>query len=130
GPLVDTAIVVLENTHRHHGLGKSRFKAAFDGAGEVGLPVFVATVTTFIVLCPIAVMSGMGGFLFRPLTLAVGFAMACAFLLSLTVVPMFCATWVSGHHPPGDEHAATGWGGVPHQPIDRGVRLATRQSER
>src|SRR5205807_8338598 len=65
GPLVDDAIVVLENTHRHQALGKSRIKAAFDGAVEVTIPVLVATATTIIVLCPVALTPGMGGFLFR-----------------------------------------------------------------
>src|SRR5205809_1873694 len=91
GPLVDDAIVVLENTHRHHSLGKSRIKAAFDGAVEVTIPVLVATCTTIIVLCPIALMPGMGGFLFRPLTLAVAFAMIASFCLSRTLVPSLCA---------------------------------------
>src|SRR5439155_19191011 len=54
GPLVDDAIVVLENTHRHHALGKSKIRAACDGAVEVTMPVLVATLTTIIVLCPIA----------------------------------------------------------------------------
>jgi len=63
GPLVDDAVVVLENTHHYHSLGKSRITAAFDGAVEVTIPVLVATCTTIIVLCPIALMPGMGGFL-------------------------------------------------------------------
>jgi len=130
GPLVDDAIVVLENTHRHHSLGKSRFKAAFDGAVEVTIPVLVATCTTIIVLVPIGFMPGMGGFLFRPLFWAVAFAMISSFILSRTLVPVLCAKWLSGHHPPGDEHATTGWGGRIHQPIDRGLRFLTRQYER
>src|SRR5437879_3718785 len=125
GPLVDDAIVVLENTHRHHSLGKSRIKAAFDGAVEVTIPVLVATATTIIVLCPIALMPGMGGFLFNPLTLAVAFAMIASFVLSRTFVPMLCAKWLSGHHPPGDEHASTGWGGRIHRPIDQSLRFLT-----
>ena len=60
GPLVDNAIVVLENTHRHHTLGKSPIAAAFDGAAEVTMPVLVATLTTIIVLCPIAIDVGHG----------------------------------------------------------------------
>ena len=88
---MDDAIVVLENTHRHHQLGKTRVRAAFDGAVEVTLPVLVATTTTIIVLCPIALMPGMGGFLFRPLALAVAFAMIASFVLSRTFVPSFCA---------------------------------------
>src|ERR1700730_13024895 len=98
GPLVDDAIVVLENPHRHHSLGKSKIKAAFDGAVEVTIPVLVATLTTIIVLCPIALMPGMGGFLFRPLTLALAFAMLASFVLSRTLVPSLCAEWL------GDEH--------------------------
>src|SRR5262249_55675354 len=80
GALGDDAIVVLENTHRQQTLGKARGTAAFDGAVEVTIPVLVATLTTIIVLCPIGMMTGMGGFLFRPLTLVVAFAMLSAFV--------------------------------------------------
>jgi multidrug efflux pump subunit AcrB len=119
GPLVDDAIVALENTHRNAHLGKSRVRAAFDGAAEVMVPVLVATCTTNIVLAPIALMPGMGGFLFRPLALAVTFAMVTSFVLSRTFVPMMCAKFLpdvpgrsggrlGGHAPhgpgaPGDE---------------------------
>jgi multidrug efflux pump subunit AcrB len=130
GPLVDDAIVVLENTHRHHTLGKSRFKAAFDGAVEVAVPVLVATCATIIVLCPIALMAGMGGFLFRPLTLAVAFAMISALILSLTLVPMLCAQWLREHTEPGQEHASEGWGSRLHAPIEKTLRFLTRQYER
>ena len=71
-----------------------RITAAFDGAAEVTIPVLVATLTTIIVLCPIALMPGMGGFLFRPLTLAVAFAMIASFILSRTLVPALCAKWI------------------------------------
>jgi multidrug efflux pump subunit AcrB len=130
GPLVDDAIVVLENTHRHHSLGKSRLKAALDGAVEVTIPVLVATSTTIIVLCPIALMPGMGGFLFRPLTLAVAFAMISSFILSRTFVPMLCAKWLSGHEHAGQEHLAPGWGRRIHGRIDQVLGFVTRQYER
>jgi CzcA family heavy metal efflux pump len=126
GPLVDDAIVVLENTHRHHTLGKSKLKAAFDGAVEVTLPVLVATCTTIIVLCPIALMPGMGGFLFRPLFWAVAFAMAASFLLSRTLVPALCAKWLSGHAHAGEEHQSEGWGRRASQRIDQGLHALTR----
>jgi multidrug efflux pump subunit AcrB len=130
GPLVDDAIVVLENTHRHHSLGKSRIKAAFDGAVEVTIPVLVATSTTIIVLCPIALMPGMGGFLFRPLTLAVAFAMISSFILSRTFVPMLCAKWMGADTHAGEEHASHGLGARIHYPIERTLNLATRMYER
>ncbi|HEX3147753.1 MAG TPA: efflux RND transporter permease subunit [Gemmataceae bacterium] len=98
GPLVDNAIVVLENTHRHIGLGKNPFRAAFDAASEVSLPVMVATLSTMIVLAPIALTPGLGGFLFTPLALAVAFSMAASYLLAFTVVPALCSRMLKGHN--------------------------------
>jgi multidrug efflux pump subunit AcrB len=109
GPLVDDAIVALENIHRHGGLGKSRLRAAFDGSLEVMVPVLVATCTTTIVLAPLGLMPGMGGFLFKPLALAVAFAMLTSFLLSRTFVPMMCAKFLPEEHHHG-QHAAAGNG--------------------
>ena len=62
------------------------------------VPVLVATCTTNIVLAPLALMPGMGGFLFRPLALAVTFAMVSSFLLSRTFVPMMCAKFLPDEH--------------------------------
>jgi len=101
GPLVDEAIVELENNHRNYHMGKSRIRAAIDGCAQVMVPVLVAACTTFVVLAPLALLPGMGGFLFRPLTLAVGFAMLTSFLLSRTFVPMMCATFLPDDHRPG-----------------------------
>jgi multidrug efflux pump subunit AcrB len=100
GPLVDDAIVGLENIHRHGHLGKSRMRAALDGSVEVMVPVLVATCTTMIVLAPLALMPGMAGFLFRPLAVAVAFAMIASFILSRTFVPMMCAKFL----PPARHH--------------------------
>jgi multidrug efflux pump subunit AcrB len=98
GPLVDEAIVELENNHRNYHMGKSRVRAAIDGCAQVMVPVMVAACTTFIVLAPLALLPGMGGFLFRPLTLAVGFAMLTSFFLSRTFVPMMCAKFLPDDH--------------------------------
>lgn len=106
GPLVDEAIVELENNHRHHRLGKNRIRSAIDGCREVLVPVMVSAATTFIVLTPLALMAGVAGFLFRPLTLAIGFAMLTSFLLSRTFVPMLCAKFLPDHASGGDEDAA------------------------
>ena len=97
GPLVDNAIVVLENTHRHLGMNKSATAAAEDGAGEVALPVLVATCTTIVVLMPIAFTPGVGKFLFRPLAVSVTLAMLASYFLAMTVVPAWCATWLKPH---------------------------------
>lgn len=101
GPLVDSAIVVLENTHRHLGLGASPREAAYLGASEVSLPVLVASLCTLLVLLPLALMPGLGAFLFLPMFLAVAFAMSFAALTSWTLVPARCAAWMRGHAHPG-----------------------------
>jgi multidrug efflux pump subunit AcrB len=98
GPLVDSAIVVLENTHRHLGLGAAPREAAYLGAKEVGLPALAASLCTLLVLLPLTLMPGLGPFLFRPLFLAVTIAMLIAFVLSQTFVPARCAAWLRGHH--------------------------------
>jgi multidrug efflux pump subunit AcrB len=97
GPMVDSAIICLENTHRHLGLGASPEEAAFLGASEVAVPELVASLCTLLVLAPLALMPGMGEFLFRPMALAVAFAMISAYLLSRTFVPARSAGWLKPH---------------------------------
>ncbi len=112
GPLVDDAVVELENNHRHYEMGKSRIRAAIDGAREVMIPVMVATATTILVLSPIALMPGLNGQLFRPLALAVTFAMLSSFALSRTFVPMLCAHFLPDAHrvdSPPPSHARPGF---------------------
>ena len=87
GPMVDSAIICLENTHRHLGEGATPEEAAYKGASEVALPELVSTLCTFLVLAPLALMPGLGAFLFRPMALAVAFAMIAAYILSRTFVP-------------------------------------------
>ncbi|MCZ2343028.1 MAG: efflux RND transporter permease subunit [Bacteroidales bacterium] len=140
GPLVDNAIVVLENIHRHLGLGKSAFQAALDATGELTLPVIVATLALIIVLCPVALTPGVSGFLFKPLTMAVAFAMIASFILSWTFVPALCAKLLRGHgqHGAGGEHehrhapdlhphpAALGFFGALHARFDAGLSWVNR----
>ena len=54
GPMVDSAIICLENTHRHLGLGATPEEAAFRGASEVAMPELVASLCTLLVLAPLA----------------------------------------------------------------------------
>src|SRR5262245_56098807 len=124
GPLVDNAIVVLENTHRHMAMGKNPVRAAYDAAGEMTLPVLVATLATMIVLAPIAMTPGLGGFLFKPLALAVAFAMATSYFLAFTVVPALCAKILHRHHGTSPSLGASG--SVDFEPARTGMgkRLA------
>lgn len=104
GPLIDTAIVCLENTHRHLGLGAARSKAALFGASEVAMPVLAASCCTLLVLAPLAMMPGMGQFLFLPMASAVAFSMVAACVLSWSFVPTRCAGWLKEHKVHEDAH--------------------------
>ncbi len=105
GPLVDSAIICLENTHRHLGLGASPDEAAYLGASEVAMPELVASLCTLLVLAPLALMPGLGEFLYRPMAAAVAFAMGSAYLLSRTLVPSRSARWLRPHVAHGDGHS-------------------------
>src|SRR5262249_26234122 len=94
-----------ENTHRHLGLGATPKEAAFLGASEVAMPELVASLCTLLVLAPLALMPGLGQFLFKPMALAVAFAMTASYLLSRSFVPSRCAYWLKPHTPhKGDIH--------------------------
>jgi multidrug efflux pump subunit AcrB len=116
GPLVDSAIICLENTHRHLGLGADPVEAAYYGASEVALPELIASLCTLLVLVPLTLMPGLGGFLFRPMFFAVAFAMAIAYLLSRTLVPARSAAWLKSHgHKPIETHFADHEHRNPHE---------------
>jgi multidrug efflux pump subunit AcrB len=97
GPLVDSAIICLENTHRHLGLGVSPSESAYLGASEVAMPELVSTLCTFLVLTPLLLVPGMGQFLFGPMTYAVFFAMTAAYFFSRTLVPSFSGLLLKPH---------------------------------
>ncbi|HET7058794.1 MAG TPA: efflux RND transporter permease subunit, partial [Nitrospiraceae bacterium] len=88
GRLVDDAIVVVENFHRHMEMGKSSMQAAGDAVSEVAMPMFVITITVFLVFLPIAFFTGIIKFLFVPLALSVAYAMMASYVVALTVAPV------------------------------------------
>ncbi len=92
GTLLDNNIVVLENVHRHLGMGKTPAQAAADGTREVALPMLVATISILIVYLPIMFFTGIIKFLFVPLALAVAYAMVISYLASMTVAPVAMTT--------------------------------------
>ncbi len=94
GTLLDNNIVVLENVHRHLGMGKLPRQAAGDGVSEVALPMFVSTVSILIVYLPIVFFTGIIKFLFVPLALAVAYAMLVSYVSSMTVAPVAMAALI------------------------------------
>jgi HAE1 family hydrophobic/amphiphilic exporter-1 len=88
GMLVDNAIVVLENIDRHCKMGKTAFKAAYDGAVEVWGAVLASSLTTVAVFLPVVFMKDEAGQLFRDIAIAVSCAVILSLFVSVTVIPM------------------------------------------
>ena len=102
GPMVDSAVICLENTERHLAQGVGPQDAAFLGASQVALPELVSTICTLLVLWPLALTSELGMFLFKPMALGVTFCMISAYFLSRTLVPACSAAWLRSHEHEGD----------------------------
>ncbi|MGH7229817.1 MAG: efflux RND transporter permease subunit, partial [Nitrospiraceae bacterium] len=97
GTLLDNNIVVLENVHRHLGMGKSPSQASEEGTREVAMPMLVATISILIVYLPIMFFTGIIKFLFVPLAMAVVFAMVASYIASMTVAPVAMAALFKAH---------------------------------
>ncbi|MEM6365438.1 MAG: efflux RND transporter permease subunit, partial [Planctomycetota bacterium] len=95
GTLVDASIVVVENIIRHGAMGKTKWQAAVDGTTEVSGAIAAGTITTLAVFLPAIFLTGMIGSLFIPLALAATMTIAASYVLAMTVVPAFCATFVT-----------------------------------
>src|SRR3989449_2137204 len=105
GRLVDDAIVVLENTTRHLAMGKPPRQAAREAAEGGAMPVLVATITTVVVFAPVVFLTGLGKYLFKPLSLAVAFAMSASYFAAMTFVPAACARFLSGRPTAKDRNS-------------------------
>src|SRR5436305_8735376 len=91
GILVDDATVEIENTHRNIGMRKPLVRAVLDGASQIAVPTFVATISICIVFVPVLLLTGTARYLFTPLAMAVVFALLTSYLLSRTLVPTMMA---------------------------------------
>lgn len=87
GVLVDDATVGIENIHRVQEQEPDIERAILLGAGQIAVPTLVSTLAICIVFVPIFFLSGVAGSLFKPLAMAVVFAMLASYLISRTLVP-------------------------------------------
>ncbi|WP_026712184.1 efflux RND transporter permease subunit [Flavobacterium filum] len=87
GILVDDAIVVLENIHRHMEMGKNKVRAAYDGASEIGFTVVGITLVIIVVFLPITLSNDLVSNIIRQFAVTVMIATAFSFLASFTLVP-------------------------------------------
>jgi multidrug efflux pump subunit AcrB len=99
--LIDDSVVVLENIFRFMEMGVPPREAAEKGGMEVSLAVLAATSTTSIVFFPVTFLSGVSKYIFTPLALGVVLSIFASYIFAMTVVPLFCATFVRIHHPEG-----------------------------
>ncbi len=91
GLVVDDAIIVVENVHRHVEEGMSRFDAAIQGARELAVPIIAMTTTLVAVYAPIGFMGGLVGTLFTEFAFTLAGAVVVSGIVALTLSPMLTA---------------------------------------
>ncbi|MDN5849572.1 MAG: efflux RND transporter permease subunit [Nitrococcus sp.] len=101
GLVVDDAIIVVENVHRHIEQGKTRFRAALEGARELGLPILAMTTTLIAVYAPIGFMGGLVGTLFTEFAFSLAGAVLISGIVALTLSPMLASKVLKPHGNPG-----------------------------
>ncbi|MGH8677866.1 MAG: efflux RND transporter permease subunit, partial [Burkholderiales bacterium] len=102
GLVVDDAIVMLENIHRHIEEGLPPYKAAMKGAKEIGFAVVAMTLTLVAVFTPLVFITGRVGQLFVEFALTVAAAVVVSGFVALTLTPMMCSKLLK-------EHSGHGW---------------------
>ncbi len=107
GLVVDDAIVVLENIHRHIEEGVPPFRAAIIGSREIAFAVMAMTVTLAAVFVPLVFATGNTGKLFTEFALTVAMAVLVSGFVSLTLTPMMCSVLLKGHARHGAIYNAT-----------------------
>jgi len=100
GMLVDDAIVVMENIHRHYELGTAggRRQITVLATNEIGKPTTMATITIILVFSSLGIVSGMNGEFFYPITFNVPVAIGASLIVAYVVVPWACNRWLKQGH--------------------------------
>ena len=98
GMIVDAAIVVLENTHRHLEMGKDRMTAAIEGAEEVWSAILASTLTHIAVFIPLLFLTGVSSVLFTQLSIVVMFSLSMSLFVAVTIVPVLCSRFLALPH--------------------------------
>ena len=123
GLVVDDAIVMLENIHRHMEFGKSRLRASLDGAKEIGFAILATTITLVAVFVPVAFLTGRIGRLFNEFGIAVAVSVLISGFVALTLTPMLCSRMLRATGPAAPEGPAPSpapEGGAPPAAAHRG----------
>ena len=106
GILVDDAIVVVENIHRHMSLGGGTLGEIIPRAvDEVGGPTILATFTVIAALLPMAFVSGLMGPYMSPIPINSSMGMLISLAIALIFTPWLCRRLLGGSHPTAAGHA-------------------------
>src|SRR5262249_49668205 len=94
GFVVDDAIVMIENCFRNLEKGMSPFRAALEGAHQIGFTVLSISISLVAAFIPLLFMTGLIGRVFREFSVTLAFAIAVSPAVSLPLTPMICAHFV------------------------------------
>ncbi|MCB1392651.1 efflux RND transporter permease subunit [Nitrobacter sp.] len=96
GFVVDDAIVMIENMYRNLEQGLPPYRAALEGARQIGFTVLSISLSLIAAFTPLIFMDGVAGRLLREFSLTLTFAIVVSTIVSLTVTPMICAHYIKG----------------------------------
>src|SRR5262249_10047630 len=126
GAMVDAAIVMIENAHKHlerASPDKPRMDVLVDAAIEVGPALFFSLLIITVSFLPIFAPEAQEGRLFKPLACTKTFAMAAAALLSVTLVPALMTLFIRGRIVPEHRNPLNRFLIFIYRPV---IRLALR----
>jgi multidrug efflux pump subunit AcrB len=118
--VIDNSVISLENIYRHLELGSTPAVAAEQGGAEVNLAVLAATLVDVVDFFPVTFLYGVSKFLFSSLALAFVLSLLASFVVSMTVIPLFCSRFLKGV-----DHAAAAPEGE-HAPLPPDATLGSR----
>jgi copper/silver efflux system protein len=127
GAMIDAAIVMIENAHKHLERaepGKPRVEILIEAAAEVGPALFFSLLIITVSFLPIFTLENQEGKLFGPLAFTKTFSMAAAAILSVTLVPALMVIFVRGHIVPEHKNPVNRLLIALYRPIIRGVLKA------
>ena len=101
GVVVDDAIIVLENAHRHMEGGEPRRLAALNGTNEIAFAAIASTLTLVAVFVPVAFIQGVIGRFFFEFGVTVAIAIVASSFVALTLTPMLCSRLLAPDRPRG-----------------------------
>ncbi|NNC57415.1 MAG: efflux RND transporter permease subunit [Woeseiaceae bacterium] len=125
GAMVDAAIVMIENVHKHIEneplTEENRWRVIGDAASEVGAPLFFSLVIITLSFLPVFTLEAQEGRLFAPLAYTKTYAMAAAAGLSITLVPVLMGYFIRGHVTPEHKNPINRLLIAMYEPVIHGV---------